>query len=238
MHRRHSLDPFTRYHRHRPAMPATVTIRCIDQSRDVAAVWVGDCLAVHRPLKNGQPIKTPRCWTLTHRPTGLALVSSLTVAKHHAVALAKVWDEAAACIDPAKPRQWRYLQAWRDDLQRVGIVDPWGPRDLPTLNPSTGRFLPDDDETDCEQFPVEITRQTTGAGTVRRNPHTDRLEFWWLPRGGNYSESDAFHLAGWYEVPTFGDVAAWSLDSVAESPCGDAVEPDHPDAWPRLLGIV
>jgi hypothetical protein len=188
-------------------------------------------------MKNGVPSRTPKLWTLTHISTGLAIVTSLTVAKNDAVALAKAWDAAAGCIDPEKPSQWRFLQSWRDDLQRVGIVPVWGPRDLPTLDTSTGRFPLDDDSGD-DQFPVPVTHKTTGSGAVRRNPKKNHLEFWWLPQGGNYSESDAIELAGWYPVPTFADVQEWTLDSVAETPCGDTVEPDHPDAWLRLLGIV
>jgi hypothetical protein len=89
-----------------------------------------------------------------------------------------------------------------------------------------------------KQFPAEVTIKTTGSGAIRRNPDSGELEFWWLPRGGNYSEPDAFALAGWYSVPSLGDVEDWCLDSVSETPCGDAVESDHPDAWPRLLGLI
>jgi hypothetical protein len=220
----------------------TITIQCRDSARTVPVVWAGDCLAVHRPIKNGAPSTAPRCWTLTHSPSGLAIVSSLTVAKNDAVALAKAWDSAAALIDPAKPSAWRFLQAWKDDLQRVGIVPVWGPRDFPESERAAVwramGYEPAADDEAAEQYPAEITRQTTGAGAVRRNAESGELEFWWLPRGGNYCDADAITLAGWYPVPCLADVEAWALDSVAETPCGDSVEPDHPDAWPRLLGVI
>jgi hypothetical protein len=218
------------------------TIQCKDGPRTVVPVWSGDCLAVHRPIKNGAPSTAPRCWTLTHKPSGLALVGSLTVAKNDAVSLAKAWDSAAALIDPAKPSAWRFLEAWRDDLQRVGIVPVWGPRDLPASESETVwramGYEPAADDDAAEQYPADITRQTTGAGAVRRNGKTGELEFWWLPRGGNYPDADAITLAGWYPVPCMADMETWCLGSVAETPVGDRVEPDHPDAWPRLLGLI
>ena len=223
-------------------MTQTITIQCRDAARTIKPVWAGDCLAVHRPIKNGAPSTAPRCWTITHCPSGLAIVSSLTVGKNDAVSLAKAWDSAAALIDPAKPSAWRFLQAWRDDLQRVGIVPVWGPRDLPASERDAVwramGYEPAADEDAAEQYSADITKQTTGAGAVRRNGKTGELEFWWLPRGGNYSDADAITLAGWYLVPCMADMETWCLDSVAETPAGDSVEPDHPDAWPRLLGVI
>jgi len=223
-------------------MPEPLTIQCVDGPRTIPPVWSGDCLAVHRPLKNGAPSTAPRCWTLTHKPSGLALVGSLTVAKNDAVSLAKAWDSAAALIDPAKPSAWRFLQAWRDDLQRVGIVPVLGPRDLPTSERDAVwramGYQPMEEPEASAQFPAELTKKTDGAGAIRRNPETGLLELLWLPRGGNYSFSDACQLRGWFEIPAAADVESWCLDSLAETPCGDSVEPDHPDAWPVLLGLI
>lgn len=42
----------------------------------------------------------------------------------------------------------------------------------------------------------------------------------------------------WWPVPTMDEVQAWTLDSVCPTPAGDIVEPDHPDAWLSLLGLV
>lgn len=41
-----------------------------------------------------------------------------------------------------------------------------------------------------------------------------------------------------HEVPSMPEIEKWVLDSVCETPDGDTVEPDHPDSWLRLLGIV
>jgi hypothetical protein len=42
----------------------------------------------------------------------------------------------------------------------------------------------------------------------------------------------------WWPVPTLEEVETWTLDSVCPTPDGDIVEPDHPDAWLSLLGLV
>ncbi|WOB09717.1 MULTISPECIES: hypothetical protein [Burkholderiales] len=41
-----------------------------------------------------------------------------------------------------------------------------------------------------------------------------------------------------YDIPDFDQIEAWVFGSVCETPDGDTVEPDHPDSWLSLLGIV
>lgn len=41
-----------------------------------------------------------------------------------------------------------------------------------------------------------------------------------------------------YEAPSEEAIDFWALDSVCETPDGDIVEPDHPDSWLSLLGLV
>lgn len=41
-----------------------------------------------------------------------------------------------------------------------------------------------------------------------------------------------------YDVPCEADLEAWVFDSVCETPDGVTVEPDHPDSWLRLLGLI
>jgi hypothetical protein len=41
-----------------------------------------------------------------------------------------------------------------------------------------------------------------------------------------------------YQVPSMSEIEEWVLDSVCETPEGDCVEPDHPDSWLSLLGII
>jgi len=41
-----------------------------------------------------------------------------------------------------------------------------------------------------------------------------------------------------YEVPDMDQIEEWVWDSVCETPDGDIVEPDHPDSWLSLLGLI
>jgi hypothetical protein len=41
-----------------------------------------------------------------------------------------------------------------------------------------------------------------------------------------------------YDVPNMEQIGAWIFDSVCETPEGDCVEPDHPDSWLSLLGLM
>tara|TARA_Y100000034_G_C6592781_1_gene257568 strand:- start:282 stop:524 length:243 start_codon:yes stop_codon:yes gene_type:complete len=40
------------------------------------------------------------------------------------------------------------------------------------------------------------------------------------------------------EIPSFEELEFWSWDGIAETPAGDQVEPDHPDSWLSLLGVI
>jgi hypothetical protein len=41
-----------------------------------------------------------------------------------------------------------------------------------------------------------------------------------------------------YQVPSMDEIDGWVVDSVCETPEGDRVEPDHPDSWLSLLGLI
>jgi hypothetical protein len=42
----------------------------------------------------------------------------------------------------------------------------------------------------------------------------------------------------WYSVPTLEEVEEWVFDSVCFTPDEDEVEPDHPDSWLSILGMI
>ena len=42
----------------------------------------------------------------------------------------------------------------------------------------------------------------------------------------------------WWPAPTDAELDAWTMDSVCETPDGRTVEPDAPDSWLRILGLV
>ena len=41
-----------------------------------------------------------------------------------------------------------------------------------------------------------------------------------------------------YEVPDEEQLEEWVNDCVCETPDGECVEPDHPDSWLSLLGLI
>jgi len=41
-----------------------------------------------------------------------------------------------------------------------------------------------------------------------------------------------------YEIPDEEQLEEWVSDSICETPDGDCVEPDHPDSWLSLLGLI
>lgn len=42
----------------------------------------------------------------------------------------------------------------------------------------------------------------------------------------------------WWPAPTDAELNAWTMDSCCETPDGRTVEPDAPDSWLRILGLV
>lgn len=41
-----------------------------------------------------------------------------------------------------------------------------------------------------------------------------------------------------YDTPDMEELREWVFDSVCETPDGRTVEPDHPESWLRLLGLI
>lgn len=222
-----------------PKTMKEITVQTRDgQPRAVPAVWQGQFLAVHRPLSSSTPgglSDAPRHWSISHHHIGLGAAVGIDVAQRDAIALARLWDSAFAEITAEGARQWPLAQRWVDDVRRAeagrAII---GPRELTPLEAlesagtyaevsaavarAMGHTFASDSEA-AEQFPA---RDVVAADRLRDG--ADGLEMLW--RGQ------------WWQVPTFGDVEAWALDSCAETPDGRTVETDHPEAWTRLLGVV
>lgn len=206
--------------------------------RAVPAVWLGQFLAVHRPISSKNPdglSKEPRHWSISHHVIGLGAAVGIDVTQRDAIALAKLWDAAFSEITAEGARNWPLASRWVDDVKRAQSGRPViGPRELTPLEElesagtyaevsaavarAMGHTFASDSEA-AEQFPA---RETVAADRLRDG--VDGLELLWRGR--------------WWLVPTFGEVEAWALDSVAETPDGRNVEPDAPDSWTRILGVV
>ena len=225
--------------------------------REVPTKWAGQWLAVHRPVRRDGLSTAPALWTLTLRPLGLS-GGELAAPLPAVVAFARLWDTPAARWDDvaeaADATAWRWRDRFRDDVDRVRRGrPPIGPRALtPTeaiesagtaaevaaaVAAAMGAPAPMTEAEAAEQWPAELTRKTDGAGAIARRD--GELALYWLPSAeGGTDLMAAMELAGWYPIPAAGDVERWCLGSTAETPAGDHVEPDHPDAWPRLLGLI
>jgi len=209
-----------------------LTIQTITGPREIATVWQGQALAVHRPvMADGKPPAAKR-WNITHTASGLSMAGTINTTKTEAVALAKLWDTAAAEINPQNPRGWRYLETWRLDLATVEhrrIAKLSGPvlPDHPTAADVAAAvaaaigstYEPPTDSEAAEPWPAA---DTVPADRLRNGPQGPEMR--WRGR--------------WWPVPTVGDIELWCLDSVAETPDGRTVESDHPEAWPAVLGVI
>jgi hypothetical protein len=76
------------------------------------------------------------------------------------------------------------------------------------------------------------------AGDITKDKRTGLLRIYWEPVGGNYTAEEKDTLAGFYEIPCMGELEEMSFDSLALTPAEDSVEPDHPDSWLSLLGMI
>lgn len=56
------------------------------------------------------------------------------------------------------------------------------------------------------------------------------------------NESDREGFIIWkgeeYEIPDMDQLERWVFDSVCEKPDGTRIEPDHPDSWLCILGLM
>lgn len=108
---------------------------------------------------------------------------------------------------------------------------------------STFGYTPLEGDKGLEQYQAECDFQDAPKGSIPCTGNVYRnkrgvLQCFWIPAGGNYSSQDKEELTGWYEVPCMEDIEAWSFDSVCFTPSDDEVEPDHPDSWLRILGLM
>ena len=215
--------------------------------REVPTKWAGQWLAVHRPVRREGLSTAPALWTLTLRPLGLS-GGELAAPLPAVVAFARLWDTPAARWDDvaeaADATAWRWRDRFRDDVDRVRRGrPPIGPRALTPTEAieSAGTAA----EVAAAVAAAMGAPQLTDAEAAEPFPVAEvipaaRIKAGILP-GGETPEGGwpwVRWRGRWWPVPTVGEVHAMALDSVAETPAGDHVESDHPDAWPRLLGLI
>lgn len=80
-----------------------------------------------------------------------------------------------------------------------------------------------------------VYRNKRGILRIYWEPSEEHPEYCPDENGMSY----AYQVEGWYDVPTNGQVEEECLGEVALDPSGEnELEPDHPDGWPRLLGLI
>ena len=106
----------------------------------------------------------------------------------------------------------------------------------------------DMERADGEQLPVEPTIRWTGR-TLRngrprlRHPETNKALLTngdiILTNQGGPDGTLKLHWNGqWLPIPSILEFQCWTMDSICETPDGRMVEPDAPDSWLSLVGLV
>ncbi|MBO18819.1 hypothetical protein [Herbaspirillum sp.] len=224
-------------------MPPTITVQTsTDGPREVPTKWAGQWLAVHRPVRRDGLSTAPALWTVTLKPLGLS-GGEIAAPLRAVLALAKAWDTSAARWDDvtaaADATAWQWRDRFRDDKNRVRSGRPaLGPRDLTPTEAieSAGTAA----EVAAAVAAAMGAPQLTDAEAAAPYPVADMLpaDRVRVDAVGSHGWPEVRWARQWWPVPTVGEVHAMALDSVAETPDGRTVEPDHPQSWPRLLGLI
>ena len=241
-------------------MPATVTLSLPDgATMEAPARWRGRALAVHAPVNHVRDGKQTRgLWAITGHVHGLS-AGTFCGPLRDAIALARLWDDAFAAALPASRvsapslAQWEHAQQWLRQLS--GDEPATGPGPSADAIRTRERVAAVDGD-GAEQFPATPTITPAGPGRVRfarrlnngrerlRNLETGKA----LRMDGDVAAfkgpdplTPVFRLLWrgvWIDVPTIAECMEWSHDGVAETPDGSRVEPDAPNSWLSLLGII
>ena len=107
-------------------------------------------------------------------------------------------------------------------------------------------YEPVTEDEGMQQFKPEVNydpeyarfkNEVAKPGSIYQNKQ-GTYRYYWKPSGGNYTKEEKADLEGWYDIPCLEDLEEWTFDSVCFTPAGDDVEPDHPDSWLSILGLI
>lgn len=232
------------------------------------ARWIGQALAVHVPIAAHDAGKASRRgeWVISGHVHGYA-AGTFRGPLADAIRLARAWDAAFAAalggdrVTPPNLSRWEPAQQWGRQLRRE--EPPTGPdadacTDVPASAPvvTRPRLTAADGDGGEQWMPTPTITRGSKPGTVRyalrlpdgrerlRHPDTGRC----LRMNGDTAAftgpdplTPVFRLwweGQWVDVPTIAELMHWSIDGACEAPDGRTVEPDAPDSWLTLLGIV
>ena len=187
----------------------TITIKTVNGPRETETRWLGQFLAVHNP-NGAEP--TRGLWTITHYRSGLRAASVATNLKA-AIKLAKAWDLRFENLEVANAADWPQREAWAQAIRET---------ETPAIaarfkRQQTKQWLDSEFGTGTETAAFLAAKAGLPIALGSKRVQW-RGKFWPLP-------SDA-------------ELQEWSIDSVCETPDGRSVEPDHPESWLSILGLV
>ena len=108
-----------------------ITVQTSEGTLKVPAKYVGEALAVHRPVVGFNKLsKEPKCWTITHVGSGLA-AGWFDGPMRDAIQLAKYWDltfrDELPGPDP-NAKEWLRKDDWKrqlDGVEPIASPDAW-----------------------------------------------------------------------------------------------------------------
>lgn len=87
-------------------------------------------------------------------------------------------------------------------------------------------YVPLSKEELVQPFPVETVLPASQIKNAKNHPAC--VDGWPLVQWNG----------DWWPAPTMEEVEEWVFDSVCFTPDEDEVEPDHPNSWLSILGII
>lgn len=192
-------------------MPQRINIQTTSGPREIQTRWRGAFLAVHAP-HGGETIRG--LWTITYQPAGMR-AASVAASLKAAVALAKAWDSRFASLDPQNAQGWPEREAWAQAIR----------------------------ETETPAIAARLARQETQSWLNREFGETQETAAVLAAQIGRpidqHGGTKRMQWRGvWWPLPSDSELQEWTIDSVCETPDGRSVEPDHPESWLSLLGLV
>ena len=131
---------------------------------------------------------------------------------------------AASCLPMSKRDAIALARVWDE---RIGLIDPAATRSWPHCDEWNALIRGIRDLWTVGTDPADESTATALSLAIGRGLSV---------RGGGAA---AIRWRGkWWSAPTDAELQVWTLDSVCETPDGRTVEPDAPDSWLCILGLV
>jgi len=199
--------------------PKTIQVSVPKGKLEIPALWVGKNTALHRPVSvsNGGTKATRGIYALTHLESGLSF-GHLNTNQKQAKSIARAWDERCGSVDPTNARTWEHRKAWGEVLRNLN--EAWTRTHMATT--------------------AQVREQW---GTTKSNVGSQDVAMLLAVKAGLAIDQGCnakriiWRGQSW-PAPTEAELNFWTFDSVCETPDGRTVEPDAPDSWLSILGLV